>query len=163
MSSGDFPQMIHSAYASTALDLSTMQRTALGHVPSLYSKDSNIARWNKENELEGKYILTGRAEEIKEKDMADKRRIVQVFICDPNDNIPLDKALLSQGEQKLTDATDQELFYEISIKELLDKHNALRAKTLDKSATKKAGKDVFLEPIRIRDLKMIVTTVAEFG
>ena len=44
------------------------------------------------------------------------RRIVQVFIADPNINVPLENSLLYQGEQKFTDLTDQELFYEIEIK-----------------------------------------------
>ena len=94
--------------------------------------------------------------------MADKtnRRIVQVFIADPNDNMPLDKSVLYTGEQKLTDLNDTELFFEVPISELLKKHNAIRSTTLDKDASKKAGKDVVLDPARIRDLKMVVVTVA---
>ena len=96
--------------------------------------------------------------------MADKtnRRIVQVFIADPNDNMPLDKSVLYTGEQKLTDLNDTELFFEVPISELLKKHNAIRSTTLDKDASKKAGKDVVLDPARIRDLKMVVVTVASF-
>lgn len=96
--------------------------------------------------------------------MADKtnRRIVQVFIADPNDNMPLDKSVLYTGEQKLTDLNDTELFFEVPIAELLKKHNAIRSTTLDKDASKKAGKDVVLDPARIRDLKMVVVTVASF-
>lgn len=90
------------------------------------------------------------------------RRIVQVFIADPNENVPLDKALLYRGEQKLTDATDAELFFEVPIQELLAKHNAERVKMLDKEASRKAGKDLFLEPVKIRELKMTVVTIASF-
>lgn len=90
-------------------------------------------------------------------------RIVKVFIADPNENLPLDKRVLYSGEERLTDLTDQELFFEVPIKELLDKHNSdTRTKTADKKASEKAGRDVFLEPIRIRDLKMVVVTVAQF-
>lgn len=89
-------------------------------------------------------------------------RIVKVFIADPNENLPLDKRILYSGDEKLTDLTDQELFFEVPIKELLDAHNAVRAATRDRKQTEKFGREVFLEPVRIRDLKMVVTTVAEF-
>jgi hypothetical protein len=47
------------------------------------------------------------------------RRVVQVFIADPNENISLDDCLLFKGIEKVTDATDQELFFELDIKTLL--------------------------------------------
>jgi hypothetical protein len=85
------------------------------------------------------------------------RRVVQVFIADPNDNIPLDDCLLFKGEEKLTDATDQELFFELDIKELLEKHNEKRVKVIDK---KVKDRTEYLEPAKVRDLKMVVVTVA---
>ena len=97
--------------------------------------------------------------------MADKttRRIVQVFIADPNDNVPLDKSVLYTGEQKLTDLNDTELFFEVpNLQDLIKSHNTVRSSTLDKDASKKAGKDIFLDPVKIRDLKMVVVTVAQF-
>lgn len=90
------------------------------------------------------------------------RRIVKVFIVDNDANVSLEKSILHSGEEKLTDATDQELFYEIGVAELLKSHNAYRVATLNKKATERAGKDVFLEPIKIRDLIMNVVTVAAF-
>lgn len=89
-------------------------------------------------------------------------RIVKVFIADPNNNIPLDKRVLYTGDEKLTDLTDQELFFEMPIAELLGKHNAERVKTVDKEQSAKFGRDIFLEPAKIRDLKMVVVTVATF-
>lgn len=86
-------------------------------------------------------------------------RLVQVFIADPNENIPLDDVLLYRGEQKLTDATDQELFYEIDIKSILDAHNAKRIKLIDKKVKERTE---HLEPAKIRDLKMVVVTIAQF-
>jgi hypothetical protein len=53
-------------------------------------------------------------------------RIVKVFIADPNDNLPLDKRVLYSGDEKLTDMTDQELFYEVPIAEIMAKHNEVR-------------------------------------
>ncbi len=87
------------------------------------------------------------------------RRLVQVIIVDPNDNIPLDQCLLYNGTPKLTDATDQELFYEIEIKDLLAKHNETRIKVVDKKVKERTE---HLEPAKIRDLKMVVVTIASF-
>lgn len=89
-------------------------------------------------------------------------RIVKIFIADPNENLPLDKRLLHSGDEQLTDLTDQELYFEVPIADLLKKHNAMRATTIDKKQTEKFGRDVFLEPVRIRDLKMVVVVVAGF-
>ena len=77
-------------------------------------------------------------------------------------NVPLADQLLYTGKEKLTDATDQELFYEIPINEILSRHNALRATLNDKKASDKFGKEVKLEPIRIRDLKMTIVDIAKF-
>ena len=100
--------------------------------------------------------------EEEEEDMS-KRRVVQVFIVDTDEDLPLTKAILHQDEiPRLTDATDTELFFEVNIQEKLEAHNDYRARCLDKQASINAGKDIFLEPIRIRDLKMCVATVAEF-
>lgn len=90
------------------------------------------------------------------------RRIVQVFIADPNPNVPLDRALLYSGAIKFTDSTDQELYFELPIADLLAKHNLERVKWADKEASKRAGKDVLLEPARVRDLRMVVVNVASF-
>ena len=85
------------------------------------------------------------------------RRIVQVFVADPNENLSLEDCLLFKGEEKLTDATDQELFFELDIKELLEKHNINRIKIIDK---KVKDRTEYLEPAKVRDLKMVVVTVA---
>ncbi len=90
------------------------------------------------------------------------RRIAQVFIADRNENIALDKGLLYQGEPTFTDLTDEELFFELDMKTMLEVHNAVRAATLDKMATKTSGRDVYLEPARIRDLNMVVLDIAVF-
>lgn len=90
---------------------------------------------------------------------ASSRRYVQVFICDPNENVPLEECLLYRGEPKLTDLTDQELFFEIDIKSALLKHNDKRVGYVDKSVKERTD---HLEPARIRDLKMTVVTIASF-
>lgn len=97
----------------------------------------------------------------KEQQMA-SARIVKVYIADPNENLPLNKRVLHTGEEQLTDLTDQELFFEVPIAELLAKHNELRKTIIDKLQAEKFGRDIYLEPARIRDLKMVVVSVAAF-
>jgi hypothetical protein len=87
------------------------------------------------------------------------RRLVQVFIADPDENVPLDQSMLYSGEQKLTDATDQELFFEIDIKSAIERHNADRIKIINKKVKERTE---YLEPAKIRDLKMVVVNVATF-
>lgn len=86
-------------------------------------------------------------------------RLVQVFIADTNEHVPLDDCLLYRGEQQMTDLTDQELFYELPIKDLLDAHNAKRITMVDKSVKERVQ---HLKPARIRDLKMVVVNIAQF-
>ena len=90
------------------------------------------------------------------------RRIVQIFIADIDENVPMEKSLLYEGKPKFTDLTDQELYFELNIKHILDTHNEYRTTLLDKKASKTIGKDVYLEPIKIRDLKMVVVEIARF-
>lgn len=85
------------------------------------------------------------------------RRVVQVLIADPNENVSLADCLLYKGDEHLTDLTDQELFFELDIKDLLEKHNEKRTKVVDK---KVKDRTEYLEPAKVRDLKMVVVTVA---
>ena len=87
------------------------------------------------------------------------RRLVQVFIADPDESVPLEQSMLYSGDQKLTDATDQELFFEIDMKSALEKHNAERIKLVNKKVKERTE---YLEPAKIRDLKMVVVNVATF-
>lgn len=89
-------------------------------------------------------------------------RLVQVFIADTDKRLPIEDRILFRGDQKVTDATDQDLFYEIPIKDLIDKHNDHRKSLLDEEASNKFGRDIFLKPIAIRELTMTVVTVASF-
>jgi hypothetical protein len=84
------------------------------------------------------------------------KRLVRVFLVDPNASVPLESSMLFKCEEKLTDLTDQELFFEMPVQELLAQHNALRVTLVDKEASKRSNKDVLLEPAKIRDLTMTV-------
>lgn len=98
-----------------------------------------------------------------EKPNMSNRRIVQVYIADPNESVPLEKSLLYQDDAPhLTDLTDQELFFEIDIKNILDKHNEYRVTVKDKEASEGKNNDVMLEKAKIRDLKMTVVEIAKF-
>lgn len=90
------------------------------------------------------------------------KRIVRVYLADTDDNVPLAQSLLFSSEEKFTDLTDQELYFEIPIKEVLDKHNALRGTIVNRKATERIGKEIFLDPVKIRDLKMTVVSIATF-
>lgn len=143
---GDVPQITTSAYTTTSTPISSFISDSLSHTSSLYVQQAqNVA-----------HIPTFTAKKM-EKPVT--RRIVQVFIADTDENVPLDKSVLYTGTQKLTDATDQELFFEVPIKEILDKHNAYRATLVNKKVKERTE---YLEPVRIRDLKMVVVEVAKF-
>jgi hypothetical protein len=132
------------------------------HAHSTYSADALFANALAVGKPLGGILPPGQALNAinqfqQEKKPMTTRRVVQVFVADPNDNIPLDDCLLFKGEEKLTDATDQELFFELDIKDLLEKHNEKRIKVIDK---KVKDRTEYLEPAKVRDLKMVVVTVA---
>jgi hypothetical protein len=83
------------------------------------------------------------------------KRIVRVYVVDPNPNVPIEDSLLYKMDEQFTDKTDRELYFDIPIKDLLKKHNAKRERITDKD-----GK--FLKAAKIRDLKMVVVKIAEF-
>lgn len=156
---GDYPQITSSSYGSSTTEYWPGHTTI-----DMQSADDLIRKT--EQALFSQRPLRRHQQHIKEPtaetiDMS-TRRIVKVFIADPHIDVPMDKALLHKGEEKWTDATNEELYFEIPIKDLLTAHNAERVKWLDKEATRKAGKDIFLEPVRIRDLKMVVVEIAKF-
>lgn len=149
----DLPTITKSAYASSSLD----PMAVLGLAPERHvfqAQPANLAQ----------AIGAGIANQLlqKEQQVMSNARIVKVFIADPNENLPLEKRVLYRGEEKLTDLTDQELFYEVAIADLLTKHNEYRKTVVDKKQAEKFGRDIFMEPARIRDLRMVVVDVAKF-
>jgi len=97
-------------------------------------------------------------DDFEEEGMSGKR-LVRVFVVDPDDRIDIEQSLLYDSKEILTDQDDQELFFEIEIKELITKHNAYRAEVVDKEVKDRTE---YLEPVRIRELKMMVVTLADF-
>ena len=90
----------------------------------------------------------------------DRKRLVRVLIVDPHPAVPADDALLYDSKEQFTDKTDQELFFEAPIHELLKEHNEKRVLIADKEIKDRTE---HLEEARIRDLNVVVVTVAEFS
>ena len=166
------PQVINACYASNtyAGDLVRLSKTVPDHFQEKGRAKAAVKRHDIEYDIEAalRKLHVGGGEvpveaQKKIKGDEDMKRVVKVYVADPHKDVPLKDSLLYSGEEKMTDLTDQELFYEINIKEILDKHNEARVKMLDKDASKKAGKDIFLEPAKIRELVMTVVDVAVFS
>lgn len=92
-------------------------------------------------------------------DPMSERRLVRVVMVDPNDDVPTEIALLYDSKEVFTDKTDQELYFDIPVADLLESHNDKRTKIVDKKVKERTE---YLEPARIRDLKMLVITLAKF-
>lgn len=179
MGKKELPDMLCSTYTSNRINLSGDLGLTSGtytfpfNVPYGPMGPGSIFKEHKETRNEWDHIAAleklgpAHRPEIKQEEKKKvakdiTRRLVKVIIVDANKNISLDKALLYSGEEQFTDLTDEELFYEINLKPLLEKHNETRVKTLDKDATRTSGRDVYLEAAKIRDLSMTVVTIAGF-
>lgn len=149
----ELPAIASSTYSSTPLNMAQMM--AGGQLDRRVQAGAIQEFFNQANQA----VQAAPPAAAKEQKVMSTTRLVQVFIADPSENVPLDKRLLHRGEQKLTDLTDQELFFEIDIKSILDAHNAARVKMVDKTVKERTE---HLEPARIRDLKMTVVTIAQF-
>lgn len=159
MMNGDMPTMATSTYTANAFALNAggglQNLTAIGGGNVL----GNTANLNAAKLHQMMQQNPVPHQHQKQEPQMPSRRLVQVFIADTDENIPLDKSLLFSGEQKFTDATDQELFFEIDIKSVLEKHNEERVKIVNKKVKERTE---YLEPAKIRDLKMVVVNVATF-
>lgn len=141
----EMPQMLASSYSSNTIDHAGL-----------------MAQLNRFGALQAAQQLNPIPPVLKKEPLlmaAPQRRLIQIFIADPDENVPLDQCLLYSGEQKLTDLTDQELFFDVDIKGMLDRHNQARIKMVNKSVKERTEN---LEPARVRDLKMTVVTIAQF-
>lgn len=159
MATGDLPSITASTYASDAFSLNSLTNQTggfgLGHIQPIDTDADIVAavrRMPARSETPTVVAATGA------KPMS-TRRLVQVFIADPNENVPLEHAMVYSGEQKFADSTDQELFYEVDINTLLKAHNEKRVHFADKKVKERVEN---LEPAKIRDLKMVVVTIAAF-
>lgn len=153
---GDLPAISASQYASTASNLGNSQNAFVGAAQGGTSA-AGLGQLQSMRVHVSAPVQSELPKNKKEKPVT--RRLVQVFIADPDENVPLEKSLLYSGQQKLTDATDQELFFEIDIKTILETYNGERVKIINKKVKERTE---YLEPVKIRDLKMVVVNVATF-
>lgn len=87
------------------------------------------------------------------------RRIVDIYIVDTNESVPLESAILYNSEGIFTEQTDQELYLSLDVMGLLTIHNEKRVTFEDKDSLKPNAK---LPPARISDLNMVVSERAVF-
>lgn len=98
---------------------------------------------------------------IKETNMS-RKRLVQVFVVDPDERIDDEHSVLHQSEVLMTSKTNEELLFDTPIKTLLEEHNKYRKTVVDEEASDSRGRDVHLRAVKVRDLEMKVITHAEF-
>lgn len=149
----ELPSMSNTSYASSSLNVYT---------PTFGGGDFNLeyqAQGTALNKELYKHINFNPIPK-KETPMTKKitLRLVRTFIIDADENLPMPRRLLHQDE-RITDLTDQELFFECNIKAILQTHNVYRSTLIDKEQTKAQGKNIPLEPVRIKDLKMFTVDI----
>lgn len=167
MAIGDVPSIASSAYSSTAYGLG-----ASGGLTETENTSVAAGQWITLGGAGGNplaALVQPRAQVIREQHthrdqhkelmMAVSCRFVRVLIVDPNENVPLEDRIVYRGEEKFTDLTDTELYFELDIKDLLARHNEKRIKMIDKSVKERTE---HLEPVKVRDLKMVVVNIASF-
>ena len=169
MLQSEMPAIGASSYGSTAYGLNDLESAnwlnTASHTTMLNQQNLEAQDYQKLvrriSSARFKPMQTAAAQQEETEDMADssKRRLVQVLIVDPDERVPLDDCLLYRGEPKMTEATDQELFFEVDIKNLLAARNERRVKVVDKKVKERQE---YLEPAKIRELKMVVVTIAAF-
>lgn len=94
--------------------------------------------------------------------MENNTRVIRIFIADADTNVDINDRILYQGKEIVTELTDQELFFELNITDILNSHNMDRVKMLNKDLSDSTGRDVYLKKIKIRDLVMTVVNIASF-
>lgn len=146
----EMPQMLTSSYASSTTTADMLAGAVARRIQAPVGLPVNLAQ------------AMGINQAKEPLPMANQTRIIRIYVADTDENLDVEKRLLYSGEEKLTDATDQELFYDVPINDLLSKHNDFRKTVNDKKQSEKFGREVKLEPIRIRDLKMTIVTIASF-
>lgn len=158
---GDLPAMTKTSYASST----AAQGLIMGNAALSTSMSDTDSGWmSMKPEINRAFTAaqqqsSRRIQQPKEQSM---NRIVKVFIADIDNNIPVNDRVIYRGDEKFTDLTDQELYFELPMAELLAQHNEYRSTLMDKKASEKFGRDVKLEPIKVRDLKMCVVDIASF-
>lgn len=91
-----------------------------------------------------------------------KRRLVQVYVVDPDVRVPDENAVLYKGDEVVTIETDEEIRDGLDLKKWLKKHNEFRKTVLDEVKSDEGDRDIFLREIRIKDLSIEIFEVVVF-
>ncbi len=164
--STEMPTITASTYTTTTNAPVAANGLAIGNAVYFGGQPEGLdKRWVKpfeatQQDIERRLMKMAEIQPQKEQQMA--TRIVKVFIVDPDTNVPLEKRVLHKSEEFITESTDQELFFEIDIKTIMTQHNDYRKTVVNKAASERLGKEVFLEPTRVGSLRMSVVQVAGF-
>lgn len=95
----------------------------------------------------------------KEAPQMNQKRLVRVVMVDPHKDVPPESSLIYDSKEVFTDKTDQELFFDMPVAQLLKDHNEKRTKIVNKDVKDRTE---YLEPARVSHLKMLVVTLATF-
>ena len=95
--------------------------------------------------------------------MEDILRRVKIFIADDDENIPLNKRILFESKEITTDLSDEDLLYdEIDFKKILTLHNEYRTLLLNEEKSDETGREIFLKPIKRKDLCIEIVNLVIF-
>ena len=84
------------------------------------------------------------------------RRIVQIFVIDPNKNVPDDRCLIHWAGPFATSKSDAALIVDLGLPALLAAHNVYRTTIRDK---KVRAYEEFLAPATVDDVKVSICTL----
>ena len=155
---------------SYATDGANFQLTNTAEAFHIYNAQivSQVNRWNTGNPYPNKnkdmFIYDKVKHDISEKTIISgekkmNRRIVNIYIVDADTNVPSERALIYKKENIFTDATDQELLFDMNIPELLKEYNRFRVTVRDNSFKQE---QIMLEPARIGDLQLRIVEICKF-
>lgn len=90
------------------------------------------------------------------------RKLVQVYVVDPDVRVPDEKAVLYESKEFVTIETEDEIRDGLDLKGMLKKHNEVRVKILDEVRTDESDRDIFLRKIRIKDISIQILDILTF-
>lgn len=155
----EMPEISSTAYVTTTSGMQDMAGNAVvlaGNPQAFDLRGPDVGPGNRRVMLD---VLNKAATELESNEDDYMKRIVRVLIVDSDEEVPAEQSVLHDSGEMLTDADDQELFFEINIKKILEKHNEIRGKIVDPEYTDRTE---YLQPLRIRELKMQVVVIAQF-
>lgn len=162
----DMPTIATSTYATTMVPIGNVMLESGAFGMGQLSTSNAVSGFH--DTLRGNQYVASKPTVIKpaakpaaEQEEEPMKRFVKVIIVDSDPSVPLDSSVLYNGDEKMTDLNNQELFFELDIKALLATHNEKRVTFIDKES-KNTTQTRVLEPARVRDLRMVVVDIAQF-